>query len=447
MNSQPHSCLGHTQSVCPVCLQLVEAQKIERNGAVYLEKICPDHGEFSVMIWGGHVPYEDWARPKKPVELLNPAVQPQKGCPYDCGLCSEHRQRSCCVLLEVTQRCDLGCPVCYASAGNGADDPELALLLSELEDMLQRGGPFNIQLSGGEPTMRDDLPQLIRAGKEMGYPFFQLNTNGLRLAGEPGYAEKLVQAGLDCVFLQFDGVTDHVYSKIRGRPLLEVKNEAISACARAGLGIVLVPTLYPGVNTGEIGQIIDFAVEHMPHVRGVHFQPVSHFGRYPEAPPQERFTLSHLLAALEEQTNLRMKRQHFSPGGAENAYCSFSGNFFVGADGKISPWSDGQSGCCCGSPTDNNLRSERSRAFVATAWRGAGSQPREYSEVTASLDDFLDQVQYRSLAVSAMAFMDAWTLDIDRLKECYIHVAQGKKLIPFCAWNLTSTDGRALYRR
>lgn len=446
MKAQLQRVYGTTESVCPVCLKRVSAKKLGRGGAVYLEKTCPDHGRFRAMIWGGHLPYEDWARPKPAVAPVNPALETNVGCPYDCGLCPQHRQRSCCVLLEVTSRCSLGCPICYASAGDAAGDPPLSALLSELEDMLRRGGPFNIQLSGGEPTMRDDLPELIKAGKALGYPFFQLNTNGLRLASEPGYAQTLADAGLDCVFLQFDGVSDAVYSKIRGRPLFEIKKAAIAACGKAGLGVVLVPTLCPGVNTGEIGGILAFAAENLPHVRGVHFQPLSYFGRYPEAPPPERFTLSHLLWEIEGQTGGGMKMAHFSPGGAENAYCSFSGNFIIGKNGEVSPWSDGQSGCCCGSPTDGDARAERARAFVAQAWRGSGSGEPQRSEATASLDDFLDSIRCRSLAVSAMTFMDVWTLDIERLKECYIHVARGKRLIPFCAWNLTSADGRALYR-
>lgn len=438
---------GGTQSVCPVCLNVLEAKKLGKKGAVFLEKRCPEHGGFRAMIWGGHVPYETWARPKPSVAPVNPASKEEYGCPYDCGLCPAHKQRSCCVLLEVTTRCNLGCPVCYASAGNESSDPEFGQLLSELEDMLKRGGPFNIQLSGGEPTLRDDLPEVIKAGKKMGYPFFQLNTNGLRLAGEPGYAEKLSEAGLDCVFLQFDGVADAVYSKIRGRPLFKEKKDAVSACAKAGLGVVLVPTIYPNINTGEIGGIIEFASENMPHVRGVHFQPVSYFGRYPEEPPVERFTLSHLLWEIERQTAGRMKMKHFLPGGAENAYCSFSGNFIVSEDGEVKPWSDGsKDSCCCGPMASHSQRAERSRAFVARTWRGVKAESRGRNEAADSLDNFLDALKYRSLAISAMAFMDAWTLDLSRLQECYIHVAKAGKLIPFCAMNLTAANGRTLYR-
>lgn len=444
MKAQARKVFGTTSSVCPVCLKVVEAKKLGMGDAVFLEKSCPEHGDFSTMIWGGQIPYAQWARPKQPVSPVNPAVSAEKGCPYDCGLCPEHRQKSCCVLLEVSSRCDLSCPVCYASSGEATQsDPSLESLLDELKDMLTRGGPFNIQLSGGEPTMRDDLPALIEGGKSMGYPFFQLNTNGLRLAGEPGYAGSLAAAGLDCVFLQFDGVTDAVYSKIRGRPLFDKKCAAISACAEAGLGVVLVPTVCPGVNTDEIGQIIDFACDKLPHVRGVHFQPVSYFGRYPETPPRERFTLSHLLWEIERQTASRMKMSHFTPGGAENAYCSFSGNFFVGPGGTLTPWKAPGTDSCCAPPAGS---AERSRSFVANAWKAAPDDGQLRSPATSSLDDFLYNLNNRSLAVSAMAFMDSWTLDLERLKECYIHVAKGRKLIPFCAWNLTSKDGRPLYR-
>ena len=438
--------LSETESVCPICLERISAKRVMDGKSVFLEKTCPEHGDFRVQIWGGHLPFSSWERPKNPSVPINPAESVQKGCPYDCGLCPDHRQHSCCVLLEITKRCNLGCPVCFASSGEPSPDPDFDELLEQLRDMLSHGGPFNIQLSGGEPTMRDDLPELIKAGKEMGYIFFQLNTNGIRLATESGYAQKLADSGLDCVFLQFDGVTDSVYIKTRGRALMEQKEAAVAACRAAGLGVVLVPTVCQDINTHEIGAILDFAAKNMPCVRGVHFQPMAYFGRYPEPPPEKRFTLSHLLWEIESQTSGRMKMENFSPGGAENAYCSFSGNFFVYPDGSVKPWNN-QNSCSCGSSVPSaGERAAQSRKFVAKAWSGAKSDVRSRSEQTASLDDFLESINTRSLAVSAMAFMDAWTLDLNRLKDCYIHVSSGKKLIPFCAFNLTSQDGRSIYR-
>ena len=454
--------LSETESVCPECLKKIRAYRVAEGGSVWLEKTCPDHGAFRVEIWGDHVSYEEWNRIKKPSSPVNPATTVEHGCPYDCGLCPDHRQHSCCVLLEITERCNLKCPVCFASSGREVDDPPIEELTETLTDLLTRGAPLNIQLSGGEPTVRDDLPEIIRRGKEMGHPFFQVNTNGLRLAYEPGYIQTLADAGLDCVFLQFDGVSDDVYRQIRGRDLFSVKKTAIERCEEAGVGVVLVPTVCAGVNTHEIGAILNFAVENISAVRGVHFQPITYMGRYPEGAPARRFTLSHLLYEIEKQTGGRMKRTDFSPGGAENAYCSFSASYFVNLDGTLKTKTDSSAcGCGCGSPVPEAAdRARQARAYVAKAWKGAGRKKINIGKMsgtgtvstklptdTSSLDQFLENFQRRQLAVSAMYFMDAWNLDLDRLRDCYIHVADGKRLIPFCAYNLTAQNGETLYRR
>lgn len=455
--------LSWTESVCPICLKKLPAKRVKRGQAVFMEKTCPDHGFFEVEVWGGHLSYEDWNRIKEPSRPINPATAVEHGCPFDCGLCPDHQQHSCCVLLEVTERCNLGCPVCFASSGDASDDPPMEELLETLKDLLTRGGPLNIQLSGGEPTVRDDLPQLITKGKKLGHPFFQLNTNGIRLAEEEGYAKTLAEAGLDCVFLQFDGVTDEVYREIRGRDLFDIKKRAIKACEKAGIGVVLVPTLKDGTNTDQVGEILRFAAGHVPAVTGVHFQPMTFAGRFPEGAPINRFTLSHLLYAIEEQTQGEMKMTDFSPAEAENAYCSFSGSFLINKDGSFRAKTTGKSASCgcgapvpeepacgCGSPLPKaSDRASQARAYVAKAWKGQGKRRTVKSFKGAStdaLDDFLDVLRNRQLAVSAMTFMDAWNLDLDRLRDCYIHIAEGKRLIPFCAYNLTAQDGRTLYR-
>ncbi len=455
--------LSWTESVCPVCLKKIPAKRVKRGQAVYMEKSCPDHGDYEVEVWGGHLPYEDWNRIKEPSTPINPATTVEHGCPFDCGLCPDHQQHSCCVLLEVTDRCNLGCPICFASSGDEENDPPLDELLDTLEDLLTRGGPLNIQLSGGEPTVRDDIPQLIIKGKEMGHPFFQLNTNGIRLAEEDNYAKFLAEAGLDCVFLQFDGVTDEVYREIRGRDLFQTKKEAIEACREAGIGVVLVPTLKDGTNTNQVGDILRFAAANIPTVTGVHFQPMTFAGRFPQGAPINRFTLSHLLHAIKVQTEGQMKMTDFSPAEAENAYCSFSGSFLVNRDGSFRVKASGKASSCgcgspvpeapacgCGSPLPKAAdRASQARAYVAKAWKGqARVRPAMSVKGTStdSLDDFLDSLRNRQLAISAMTFMDAWNLDLERLRDCYIHIAEGKRLIPFCAYNLTAQDGRTLYR-
>lgn len=454
--SDQETCIGITESVCPVCLQRIPARRVKTGDEVYLEKECPGHRSFRTLIWRGWPDFENWGQAHEQATPVNPAhAEREKGCPYDCGLCPDHRQHTCCVLMEVTSRCNLGCPVCFASAGTPSKEPDIAMIGSWFDAMMNSGGPFNIQLSGGEPTMRDDLDEIIRLGRQKGFSFFQLNTNGIRIAEEPGYIRHLADAGLNCVFLQFDGLRDETYRKLRGRPLFELKKKAIAECEAADIGVVLVPTLAAGVNTQEAGDILQFALDHMPAVRGVHFQPISYFGRFEDMDAGMRYTLPDLLRDIENQTEGRMKVSDFSPGNAENAYCSFSGNFMKMQDGTIRTLNS-EKNCGCGAAhAQPGAASRKAQKFVARRWSSGRPKVRSADQKTScccqtgSLDDFLERIEQYTLAVSCMTFMDAWNLDLERLRECYIHIISQKEkmnLVPFCAYNLTAADGRTLYR-
>ncbi|MFR5782172.1 MAG: radical SAM protein [Oscillospiraceae bacterium] len=305
----------------PVCLRTIDAEKaVAGDGFVHLIKTCPEHGFFDTLIWeGGADEYLAWGGAPA-------GGGADDGCPNNCGLCAGHKSEGCCVLLELTHRCNLRCPVCFASAGGEGD---LGLdEIARLYDMLMaRGGPFNIQLSGGEPTMRDDLPEVVRLGRERGFTFFQLNTNGLRLASEAGYAEELREAGVSCAFLQFDGLRPASYEALRGRDISAEKLRAIDNCAAAGLPVVLVPTLAPGVNEDEIGGILRFALARGKAVRGVHFQPVSYFGRCELPEPETRLTIPRVIREIEAQTGGAMKFADFGGGGAESPWCSFHASY------------------------------------------------------------------------------------------------------------------------
>ncbi|MBP2661743.1 MAG: Radical domain protein [Firmicutes bacterium] len=241
--------LGITESLCPECLQRIKAKRVEVNHTVYLEKTCKDHGDFCTVIWRGQPSYTSWSVAKLPSRPPVCATNISQGCPFDCGLCPDHRQHTCCVLLEVTKRCNLHCPICFAKAGSEESDPDRTTIENWYRLLLKSGGPYNIQLSGGEPTLRDDLPEIIASGRSLGYDFIQVNTNGLRLARDYSYVKRLKEAGLSCVFLQFDGTNDEIYEKLRGTALLAEKQAAITNCVKLQLGVVLVPTLVPGVNT------------------------------------------------------------------------------------------------------------------------------------------------------------------------------------------------------
>lgn len=480
---QKKQLIGATESVCPVCLRKLPAQKVAVSDGIYMEKSCPEHGAFRVLLWRGTVEdYKSWERQKQEPAQHACQTHVDKGCPYDCGLCEDHLQQVCCVLLEVTQRCNLHCPVCFASAGGPSADPDLAEIGAWYDALMEAGGPFNIQLSGGEPTMRDDLADIIRLGREKGFTYFQLNTNGLRLADDYAYLEALVEAGLNNVFLQFDGLTEAPYQALRGKPLLEKKLATIENCQKAKVGLTLVPTIAPGINDRQIGDILQFALQKLPAIRGVHFQPISYFGRCGLEQTEQRITIPDMLRYMEEQTNGMIKREDFLGGGAENSYCSFHGNFMSMPDGTIKAIKSESTGCCCTS-------SKQSREFVAKRWSVApvlaaetsacckeAVQPTESacccgetipptettccgetqkteatgccSQPERSLFDvFLERMENYTLAVSGMLFQDAWNFDLERVRSCYLcEFSPQKKIVPFCAYNLSSVSGETLHR-
>jgi hypothetical protein len=413
---------GHTHSVCPVCLKRLPAQRVWVGAELHLRKTCPEHGPFQAVLWRGLADYQRW-RGDLPAGAGNP------GCPGACGLCADHLQGTCCVLLEVTRRCDLGCRFCFADGGDG--EPDFAQVKAWLEQLAEPGRTL-VQLSGGEPTLRDDLPELVAAAKVAGCRYVQLNSNGIRLGQDPGYAKALAEAGLSFVFMQFDGTDDAIHRQLRGRPLLAVKERAIEHCAAQNLGVTLVPTVVPGVNDHDLGGILRFAVAHAPAVRGVHFQPVSHLGRMP-APPtdSQRFTLDQLLAGLVAQSGGLLRAEHLLPSRCDHPLCGFHGDFLVAPSGKLMALSrEGKAAGCC-SPAQN-------RGFVARRWQRPAPEAGACCGDLRQLDGFLARVRSHGFTVTAMAFQDAGNLDLERLRRCSLHVFDRGRMVPFCAHYLSA---------
>ena len=221
------------QSLCPICLHVLEARHEHRDGAVFLCRTCPEHGPCEEVVWRGLPAFDSWSRPKTAKAAPNRQTESVHGCPRDCGICPNHEQHSCTVLLEITTACNLNCPVCFAGSGGKASFPPLEELTRHLSWIHEQVGDVVLQISGGEPTLYPELPALIREAKRL-FTSVQLNTNGLRAAEDLGLAKALAEAGLSWVFLQFDGVTDATYTALRGRPLLREKLAALDAFTAAG---------------------------------------------------------------------------------------------------------------------------------------------------------------------------------------------------------------------
>ena len=413
-----------TRSVCPVCLKNLPAQlRREEDGRILLEKTCPEPGPFQVPVWRGLMDFDRWLLETEPL----PETQGLR-CPARCGICAEHESGTCCALLEVTRRCNLRCRYCFASGGTRQEDPSPEALKEAIRDIVRQCGPVLLQLSGGEPTLREDLPQLVRYAREAGCSCVQLNTNGIRLAREPSFAGALAEAGLDIVFLQFDGTREDIYETLRGAPLLETKLEAIRVCSDLRIGVTLVPTVVKGVNDDNLGDLVALARDLAPGVRGVHFQPVSYFGRYPGAPRgEDRYTLDQLMCDLSDQAEIPL--DSFMPSRCDHPLCGFHARFLIRPEGGLRPLSSiTHSSHSRGSARDN-------REFIARHWRRPPQEPAPPGEFSEEMDfdTFLYLVRHGSLTLSAMAFQDAMNLNIERLHRCTLHVYDGGRIKPFCA--------------
>lgn len=492
--------LQRTQSICPVCRIPLAAAYESDGGKVFLRKTCKEHGVFESCISESEEDFLGWignpvinVPPKKALTSgtkgnLEPNLT-ESQCPLHCGTCENHLQTACCVLIDITDRCNQHCPYCFAAAEKeGHEGTELEPDLSEMErkfDLLMELGeerPFNIQLSGGEPTIREDLPDIIRMARKKGFVYIQINTNGKRLASELGYAKILRDAGASAVFLQFDGTEDSIYEVLRGEALFEIKKKAIDHCRRAGLPVTIVPTVVKHVNVDNIGAMIEFLLQNVDVIKGIHFQPVSFFGRHPDTLPfdgekhrdfENRVTMFDIMHELERQTDGKCKYDDFYPITSGHTLCCFSSTYQKQRDGKVKSlisYKTKLSGIGCCDRTNPLDIIKKDRNFVLNKWNlpdsdgsccctGIGDAGTESGNMVAGsgnkdktggckdsgfvsessvmdFDQFLRELKGSMFSVSSMAFQDISNLDAERLKRCRVQVlSPDDRLIPFCAYN------------
>ena len=311
--------IKNTKSLCPECGKPLEAEVYDEDGKVFIKKTCDEHGEFVNTYWSDDELYN---RVKKYVPSVtgvdNPSVEDIGPCPSNCGLCSKHETSTVLGLIDVTNRCNLRCPVCFANAAAAGylyepTQDEIRQMLKNLRN-LEPHPCSAIQYAGGEPTVRKDIVELIEMAKEEGFTHVQIATNGIRLAKRKNLAKELKDAGLNTVYLAFDGVTPEPYINNRGRDLLPDKIQAIENCREAGLGVVLVPTLVKGINDHQVGEIIKFAFDHSENIYGVNFQPVSFAGRTPaDHVEEQRITIPDFVDIIDKETNSQVSPDAFYP--------------------------------------------------------------------------------------------------------------------------------------
>jgi len=474
-----------TESLCPECLRIIPALLREDNGRVVMEKTCLDHGFFKDTIYSDATLYlkmEEWTFGDNR-GLANPAVPDAKRCPEECGLCSLHTSHTGLANLDLTNRCNLTCPVCFANA-NAAGylyEPDLEAvrrMLLAIRSQRPVAGRI-IQFSGGEPTIYPRFLDAIRLAKEIGFSHVQIATNGIKFIDEE-FAHQCKDAGLHSLYLQFDGVSDDVYRRTRGEPLWEKKLRCIENVRKAGLKIIFVPTIVKGVNEHQIGDIVRCALDNIDCVSGISFQPVAFTGRIARRELEsKRFTLSDFAHSVYNQTGMCHPHQDWFP-----LSCVTPFSKFIGAlRGEEIPTLSCHPHCSLGTYmfVDQHKRATPVTQFIdmgamlqeidllarktekarlkffsrISAWNSLRKHFNEerapegltFNKFLQTLQGMLDKdygrgqmekdgFTYKTLMLAGMHFMDPYNYDIERVKRCVIHYgAPDGKLYPFCAYN------------
>ncbi|HNA30423.1 MAG TPA: radical SAM protein [Thiobacillaceae bacterium] len=451
--TRPYLFYDTTTSVCSHCLRRVEAKILIKEERVFLEKWCPEHGWERSLIADDADYYrlcrEVYVKPPEMPERFNTVMR--RGCPWDCGLCPDHMQHSCVSVVEITETCNLRCPVCYADSG---PDTGRHLGLAEIEAMLDtvvanEGEPDVVQISGGEPTLHPDFFAVLDAAKARPIRHLMVNTNGLRLASEPGFAERLAayQPGLE-VYLQFDSVHDATLKALRGAELADTHRRALERLEAARLSTTLVMTVARGVNDDQIGEVIRHALQ-WTCVRGVTLQPIQDAGRVGASVGggHDRLTVSGLRRAVAEQSGLFSLEDVVpvpcNPDTLAMAYALRRGGEITPLTRHLGPdvLLDGPRNTIS-FERDPALREQLIRLFATNL--APEAQAACLSELLCCLPrvDAPDLGYENVFRVLIVRFMDRHDLDLRALKKSCVHMARPDgKMIPFETWNLFYRQG------
>lgn len=464
-----------TLSLCPLCKRKLQATIFARDGTVYMSKECPEHGEFEDRVFGSEEMYlsaERFAYDAPHPENFD--IKLVEGCPEDCGLCDKHMGNTDLANIDVTNRCNLNCSFCFANARacGFVYEPSFDDLVKMMEKLRAEKPvpPPAVQFSGGEPTLRDDLPELISKAKELGFVQVQIAHNGIRLAREPDYAEKLVEAGLSTVYMHFDG------SDKKHDPLFKIRDRAIKNAKEAHLGVVLVPTLINGENDDNVGDMIKYAIRNVDVVRGVNFQPVSFTGAMSQDKVKEqRYTIPDMVKDIEAQLDGAIAQSDFYPIPcvvpisrlvekyahkpkiklSSHPHCGMATYLFVSGERivPITRFIDVERFFeIVDDIADKMDRNIISRNIALMRGLNAIRKCVDDSKVPDDMDikgmlshiikkrDFsaLSDFHWNTLFIGSMHFMDCFNYDVERVKRCVIHYATPdpeRPIVPFCAYN------------
>lgn len=456
--------LHYTRSVCPECKALIDAHLVLKHSQVFMQKRCPQHGPFEVLVSDDADYYLRSLTYTKPGTLpLAFSTRVEHGCPLDCGLCEDHLQHTCSPILEINDKCDLTCPVCIVRNQQRYQMP-FEVFTRVVDGLIEKEGELPLLLlSGGEPTLHPQFFEfcdyVLRGPHQGRIKRLLISTHGRRIAQSPGFAEKFKASGA-YASLQFDSLKPGVYPRLRGVELLDMKMQCIEKIKEFDIPTVLVPTLSKGDNDDEVGALIQLGMD-LDQVSSIVLQPMAHVGDggdgYHRTPQGHRLTMPELHRLIEQQTGW-LKADAFHPVPCSHPTCYTATYLFRLDDGRYRPlpdfvdirqYLDAMANRAV-IRTDEAL--ERMLLDSITALWSATKVGEDSSELLSSIKGFLketfssrnpltpDQIERvtetRSKAIFIHAFMDAWDLDVTRLKKCCTHyVLDDGRLMPGCSYN------------
>lgn len=467
--------LEKTESICPGCYQegsieMIDAEIIEEDGKVFMKKSCKKHGTFQDIYFSDSDIYKKWMQYNAP-PIESPDV---KTSVLDFPkLYDVHESQSVLTNLLITNRCDLRCSYCFMNAGASGRVYEPTLdqirMLMEQARNERPMGSKALQITGGEPTIREDLIDIVHMAKDVGFSHVQVNTNGIKLADDVDFCQQLKDAKVNTVYMSFDGVTKET------NPWIDKNKKAIKNLRKVNLKIVLVPVLIGGRNLNQTGKIVKFALKNMDIIRGVNFQPISFCGRIKklkdEKREQQRVDYVMMMKALEKEFKGKISRDDFYPvpfvypiskliellkGDTQveftaHAGCGGATYIFVDDDGNPVPVTRfiDVEGLLSFIDKESKITGPFKKARIATAFLRTVDDFVDYDKAPKGFDlkkllkdaaiggsyDSLRGFHYKSLFLGSMWFQDPFNLNIDRLKRCVIHYTTPEGIVPFCSYN------------
>lgn len=435
-----------TTSLCNECHKPISAKIIFEEENVYMTKTCKEHGFQKVIIADDINYYKQIRNYNKASEYpLHPQTNTNFGCPLDCGICPDHEQHSCLTLIEITDRCNLTCPTCYASSSPSHGRHRT---LEEIEKMLDiivasEGEPDVVQISGGEPTIHPNFFEILDLAKKRPIKHLMVNTNGIKIAKDIEFTKKLASYAPDFeIYLQFDSFEDSTLQTLRGADLAEIRKEAIANLNSFNLSTTLVVTLQKGLNDHEIGKIIEYALK-QKCVRGVTFQPTSISGRLEHFDPsKDRITLTEVRRKIIEQFPLFQANDIVpvpcNPDALAMGYALKYGDCITPLTHLIDPE-------ILLNSSKNTIVYEQDEQLhehifeVFTTGKSVDVVEEKMKHLLCCLPEIsAPNLNYDNLfRIIIMNFMDAYDFDVRAIKKSCVHIVEPKgKIIPFETMNL-----------